>query len=201
MMHCSRESGCCRRWLETNGMELVSRFGLGSKGLQLLSLAGALATPAGFACHPFWGLLFLVFSVLCGSLAQICRQREGDSGSGSLVRLLLFRGIEYLYLVGFWMVFWSRGQWTVQASLLVFVSMILLGFLNQIQGRLEEPCAMWLADLRSRIHYYVIWAILLVLLPWAREGVLWVGMMLYCIFLLLAVVRCAIAAGDGRNRG
>jgi hypothetical protein len=199
-MKCSKTSGCCRTWLETNGMDLVSRVGIGSCSLRLLSLGGAVAVPFGFACHPFWGLLFLVFSVLSGSLAQLTSAREGSGDESSLGRLLLCRGIEYLYLVGFWMAFWSRGQWTVQAGLLVVAAMILLGFLNQIQGRLKESCDMWLADVRARVHYYVIWAVLLVLLPWAREGVLWVGMMLYFIFLLIAVVRCAVAAGNEQRR-
>ena len=106
------------------------------------------------------------------------------------------RGVEYLYLVGFWMAFWSREQWTLQAGLLVFASMVLLGFLSQLQAGTGAACGIWLTDLRARVHYYMIWALLLVLIPWARAGVLWVGMMLYFVFLLLSVVRCAIAAGN-----
>lgn len=199
MMKCERMSGCCRTWLETTGVEWASRLGLGAFGLNLVSFAGAVLVPLGFACHPFWGLFFLVFSVAAGALSEIVREQEGRAPGSALGRTLLCRGIEYLYLVGFWMAFWSRDQWTVQASLLVFASMVLLGFLGQVQTRFGEACGVWLSDVRTRVHYYMIWAFLLVLIPWAREGVLWVGMMLYFVFLLLSVVRCVLASDNGAD--
>ena len=191
-MKCERMSGCCRTWLETTGVEWTARLGIGSCWLTLLFFSGAVLVPFGFACHPFWGALFLVFSVVSGALAEVLRERDGRVSTSSLGETLLVRGVEYLYLVGFWMAFWSREQWTLQAGLLVFASMVLLGFLTQIQAGAGASCSSWLTDLRARVHYYMIWAFLLVLMPWAREGVLWVGMMFYFIFLLLSVVRCVL---------
>ena len=192
-MKCAGMSGCCRTWLETTGMRWAEKLKLGTCGLGAVSLGGAVLVPFGFACHPFWGLVFLVLSVVAGALAEMSREREG-SGEPSFGRVLLNRGIEYLYLTGFWMAFWSRGEWTVQAGLLVFASLVALGFLNQLQARRGAECGIWLTDIRSRVHYYMTWTLLLVLLPWAREGVLWVGMMLYLVFLVLSVVRCGLSA-------
>ncbi len=160
--------------------------------LTLLGVAIAATVPFGFYFSPLAGMILMVLSGLAdvadGSLA---RSSGAQSEYGAFFDSTLDRFSDFFYLMGFWVLFWPRGE-AIPAGVLVgaaFLFTVLISYTKARAEGLGRTCNVGLMERGFRVLYLIVWALLLALAPGARGDVLWIGLVLFCLLTLVTVIQ------------
>ncbi len=160
--------------------------------LTLLGVAIAATVPFGFYFSPLAGMILMVLSGLAdvadGSLA---RSSGAQSEYGAFFDSTLDRFSDFFYLMGFWVLFWPRGE-AIPAGVLVgaaFLFTVLVSYTKARAEGLGRTCNVGLMERGFRVLYLIVWALLLALAPGARGDVLWIGLVLFCLLTLVTVIQ------------
>lgn len=160
--------------------------------LTLLGVAIAATVPFGFYFSPLAGMILMVLSGLAdvadGSLA---RSSGAQSEYGAFFDSTLDRFSDFFYLMGFWVLFWPRGE-AIPAGVLVgaaFLFTVLISYTKARAEGLGRTCNVGLMERGFRVLYLIAWALLLALAPGARGDVLWIGLVLFCLLTLVTVIQ------------
>lgn len=168
----------------------VEKASLTPNQISLIGVLCAAAVPLGFAVHPFWGLLFLICSAVADSLdGLIARKRNQATVFGAFLDDSLDRIADFLYLMGFWVMFWGNRLWLPATLLTLFaIGLTLVVSYIGVRASLEGiRCPASILDRATRTIYLIAWAGLIVLIPGARPAILWVGLSLYNLLALVTV--------------
>ncbi len=160
--------------------------------LTLLGVAIAATVPFGFYFSPLAGMILMVLSGLAdvadGSLARSCGTQ---SAYGAFFDSTLDRFSDFFYLMGFWVLFWPRGE-AIPAGILVSAAFLFTVLISYTKARAEGlggTCNVGFMERGFRVLYLIVWALLLAVAPAARGDVLWIGLVLFCLLTLVTVVQ------------
>ena len=160
--------------------------------LTLLGVAIAAAVPFGFYFSPLAGMILMVLSGLAdvadGALA---RSSGVQSEYGAFFDSTLDRFSDFFYLMGFWVLFWPRGE-AIPAGVLVgaaFLFTVLISYTKARAEGLGSTCNVGLMERGFRVLYLIVWALLLALAPGVRGDLLWIGLVLFCLLTLVTVIQ------------
>ncbi|WP_457571960.1 CDP-alcohol phosphatidyltransferase family protein [Desulfovulcanus sp.] len=182
-------------WIDSIVLPWLQKKGFTQNKITVSRLIFSLLVPLGFYAHPFWGLLLLVLSGMADSLdGYLLPEGTEKTKAAALWDSIIDRISDVFYLMGFWVLFWQQGKWIVQASVAIFVAILLCFLINYIKARAESLEAEYdagIMDRTTRVVYQLGWAFLLFILPGAREGLLWIGLVMFIALCLLTVVEGA----------
>ena len=170
----------------------VEKAGLSPNQISLVGLLLAILVPPAFALHPLTGLIFLTASIVADSLdGLVARKRNQATVFGAILDNTLDRVADFLYLVGFWVLFWNN-RLVLPAALLTLLAVGLTQVVDYISVRtslegVQRPTIFM--DRTTRLLYLAVWAGLIFLIPAARPAILWTGLALYTILVSAALVR------------
>lgn len=180
------------RFLKRHLLGRVEKAGLTPNQISLIGVLFAAAVPLGFAVHPLLGLLFLIGSAVADSLdGLIARKNSQATVFGSFLDDSLDRIADFLYLVGFWILFWGSRLWLPATLLTLFaIGMTLtasyIGIRASLAG-IHGPTGIF--DRATRTLYLIAWAGLMVLIPGARPAILWMGLIFFDLLALATVAQ------------
>lgn len=150
----------------------------------MLGFVLALIVPFGFYLHPVFGLLFIVLSGIADSMdGLVARSRGMDTVFGAFLDSSLDRVSDFLYLLGFWVLFWE-GKLLILASALIFSTFLFAVMISYTKARSESlggTCEAGLMERGVRTIYLIVWALLLCIFPADGDKILWSGLILFCI--------------------
>lgn len=179
------------RFLTRHLLGRVEKAGLTPNQISLIGVLCAAAVPPGFAVHPLVGLLFLTGSAVADSLdGLLARKRNQATVFGGFLDDSLGHIAEFLYLVGFWVLFWGDRGW-LAATLITMLAIgltqvsVYMGVRSTLGG-IRCPAA--ILDRTTRIFYLIGWAGMIVLIPGARPAIQWGGLVLYTTLTLATVI-------------
>ena len=179
-------------WIESRIFPWLQKKGFTQNRITVSRLIFSLLVPLGFYAHPFWGLLLLVLSGMAETLyGYFVPENDEPDKTLDLWNSIIDRISDVFYPAGFWVLFWQQGKWIIQASMAVFVAILLCFLINYVKGRAEVPgaeCEAGIMDRTTRVVYQLGWAFLLFILPGAREGLLWIGLVVFIAICLLTFV-------------
>ena len=145
-------------------------------------MLASLIVPLGFWVHPVWGFLLILFSGAADSIdGLMARQQDRPSLWGAFLDSSLDRVSDFFYLLGFWVML-GRHTGQIPATLAVFLCMLSTILISYTKARAEAlgcSCPAGLMERGARTIYLIMWALLIVLLPSGRTGILWGGLVLY----------------------
>ncbi len=160
--------------------------------LTLLGVAIAATVPFGFYFSPLAGMILMVLSGLAdvadGSLARSC---GSQSDFGAFFDSTLDRFSDFFYLMGFWVLFWPRGE-AISSGVLVAAAFLFTVLISYTKARAEglgRTCNVGLMERGFRVLYLIVWALLLAIVPAANGDVLWVGLVLFCLLTMVTVIQ------------
>ena len=160
--------------------------------LTVLGLVLAVFVPFGFYVHPFWGLLFMALSGCADAMDGLVAKNQGiNTVFGAFLDSSFDRISDFLYLFGFWVLFW-RSEQLVCASALIFFSILLTFMISYTKARIEGlggTCESGLMERGLRTLFLIVWALLLCILPPAFDTILWLGLLLFCLLTLITVIQ------------
>jgi len=182
-------------WMDSLILPWLEKNSFTPNRITVSGLIFSIFVPLGFYAHPFWGLLLLLLSGMADSLdGFLARENGNQTKIGALWDSASDRVSDVFYLMGFWVLFWQQGKWIAQASMAMFIAILLCVLISYIKARAEclgVKCDVGIMDRTSRVVYQLGWALLLLILPGAREGLLWIGLVLFIALCLLTVVQRA----------
>ncbi len=160
--------------------------------LTLLGVAIAATVPLGFCFAPLAGMVLMVLSGLAdvadGALA---RSSGAQSAYGAFFDSTLDRVSDFFYLMGFWVLFWPRGE-AIAAGILVGAAFLFTVLISYTKARAEGlgcPCNVGFMERGFRVLYLIVWALVLAAAPGARGAVLWIGLVIFCLLTLVTVIQ------------
>ncbi len=180
------------RFLTQHLLGHVEKAGLTPNQISLIGMLCAVVVPLGFAAHPLVGLLFLVFSAVADSLdGLVARKRNQATAFGAFLDDSLDRVAEFLYIVGFWVLFWSSRLW-LPATVLTLSAIGLtqvasyIGIRSTLAGM---RCPDGILGRPARTIYLIAWAGLIVCVPGGRPAILWMGLIVFNTLVLTTVIQ------------
>ncbi len=152
----------------------------------------ALLTPVGFFLHSFWGFLTLILSGFFFTLSERLKQTSQDHQPISDFFVdLMHKSSHLLYLIGFWVAAYMQSQWIVQASICIFLALVLLSLTEYVSERISAlnlSDTSGLMNWTGRTVYFVIWSLLMFVFSAGGEGIFWIGVIVFialeCITLI-----------------
>ena len=160
--------------------------------LTLLGVAIAAMVPFGFYISPLAGMILMVLSGLAdvadGSLARSC---GAQSDYGAFFDSTLDRFSDFFYLMGFWVLFWPRGE-AIASGIVVAAAFLFTVLISYTRARAEglgRTCNVGLMERGFRVLYLIVWALLLAIVPSADGDVLWIGLVLFCLLTMVTVIQ------------
>jgi phosphatidylglycerophosphate synthase len=179
-------------WIESLILPWLQNRGFNLNRIIFSRLIFSLLVPLGFYAHPFWGLLVLILAGITETLQGYFDLEEAETSKViDLWTTVIDRISDVFYLMGFWIMFWQQGKWVVQASMVIFVAILLCFLITDIKTRAEVfgvECEGGIMDRPTRVIYQLVWAFLLLILPGAREGLLWIGVVVFIAICFLTFV-------------
>jgi len=180
------------RFLTRHLLGHVEKARLSPNQISLIGVLCAAVVPLGFAVHPFVGLLFLVFSAMADSLdGLVARKRNQATAFGAFLDDSLDRVADFLYLVGFWVLFWSSRLW-LPATVLTLSAIGLTQVVSYIGIRSALAgmrCPEGILGRTARTVYLIAWAGLIVCVPGGRPAIMWMGLVLYNTLVLTTLIQ------------
>ena len=174
-------------------MPWLSRSRLTPNQLTLIGAAMALLVPPTFFWHPIAGLVAIFFSGVVDTLdGLVARAKDMSSDFGAFLDSTLDRVSDFLYLTGFWILFWKAGSHVFWATLLVYASVVNCVLISYTKARAEAvgaKCDVGFMDRGVRSIYLMALALAAGLTYQARVEVLWWGMGLFFALTLATVVQ------------
>jgi CDP-diacylglycerol---glycerol-3-phosphate 3-phosphatidyltransferase len=171
----------------------MQRAGVTPNQLAAIRIAIAFLVPAGFAMHPFGGLVLIVVSGIADSLdGYLARYRNQVCAFGMFVDTILDRVSDFFYLAGFWVVFWIHQPYRFPATLLMVIALFATLMTSYTKARAESlgvECHAGIMDRRRRVGFLIGWAVLIVVLPGSKIAILWIGFILYLGLTLTTVMQ------------
>lgn len=169
------------------------------------SLAVALLVPAGFRLHPLAGAFFLILSGVLDSMAGVAaKESGGDSPLGAFLNSSMDRVREFLFLFGFWVLFFGADD-PLPGSGLIFCSFLLVSLLNYTRTRaaaLGADIPAGFMERGFRTVYLITWAFVLGFFPGSRDSVLWGGLVLFDLLMMAALTgRIVLIQAELQARG
>jgi len=160
--------------------------------LTVLGLVLAVFVPFGFYVHPFWGLLFMALSGCADAMDGLMAKNQGiNTVFGAFLDSSFDRISDFLYLFGFWVLFW-RSEQLIFASALILFGILLAFMISYTKARIEGlggTCESGLMERGLRTLFLIVWALLLCVLPPAFDTILWLGLLLFCLLTLITVIQ------------
>lgn len=182
--------------IETLVLPKLSQYAVTPDHLTFLGLFFALLVPFGFYFYPLWGLVFMIISGVSDSIdGMIARNSGVTSDFGAFLDSSMDRFSDFLYLFGFWVLFWN-GEKIILSGIFIFISMVFSFMVSYLRARAEGlgyPCNSGLMERGLRTVYLLIWALVLGLFPSAVNVILWTGLILYCVLTLFTVIQRILA--------
>jgi phosphatidylglycerophosphate synthase len=179
------------RFLKRHLLGRVEKAGLTPNQVSLMGVIFAAAVPVGFAVHPLLGLLFLTASAVSDSLDGLVARRNSQATVfGAFLDDSLDRIADFLFLVGFWVLFRDSRLWLPATLLTLFATgMTLTASYIGLRASLSDiRCPTGIFDRSTRTLYLIAWAGLMVLIPGARTAILWMGLVLFDLLLSATVI-------------
>lgn len=168
------------------------------------TLAGvcfALFVPPGFYFHPFFGFIFLILSGIFDTFdGLVARFSRKTSTFGAFLDSTTDRVSDFLYLFGFWILFWKSGQNLIVSGIFVFSSFLFTVLISYTKARIEAlgvECNVGLMSRAARVLYLLGWALVVSFVQ--GPLFLWAGLVIYWILTLGTVLQRVQAAWHGLN--
>lgn len=180
------------RILERTHIPRIERSLLKPNQVTALGLVLAVFVPVGFYLHPFWGLVFMMFSGCADAMDGLMAKNQGThSKFGAFLDSSFDRISDFLFLAGFWVLFWKTDR-LIPGTALIFTSALFTFMISYMKARVEGlggTCHAGFMERGMRTLYLVLWALFICILPPARTLVLWAGLILFCLLTLLTVIQ------------
>jgi phosphatidylglycerophosphate synthase len=180
------------RLLENWLLPVLKHINTNPNQLTLVGLALAAAVPPGFYLHPAIGFVLMGFSGVADSLDGVVAKNQGSvSRFGAFLDSTSDRVSDFLYLFGFWILFWD-SQWFILSSALIFASTLLTVMISYVKSKVESlggDCNTGLMERGWRTVYLLFWALLICILPATRPIILWIGLILFFGLTFLTVLQ------------
>ncbi|MDA8165329.1 MAG: CDP-alcohol phosphatidyltransferase family protein [Desulfobacteraceae bacterium] len=184
-------------------LPLLHKAAITPNQLTILGLFFALLVPAGFFFHPWYGFAFMLLSGMADTLdGQLSRVQGNGSAFGAFLDSTLDRAADFLFLGGFWVLFWGGPRFLLATGLLA-AAMFFTFLISYAKARAEglgSSCQEGLMGRAPRTIYLLLWAFLVGLLPAARQPLLWGGLALYGALTAATLVERLVRIGR-RLRG
>jgi CDP-diacylglycerol---glycerol-3-phosphate 3-phosphatidyltransferase len=147
--------------------------------------------PAGFFFHPWYGFACMLLSGIADTLdGQLSRVRGNGSAFGAFLDSTLDRASDFLFLAGFWILFWGEPRLLLATSLLAS-GMFFTFLISYAKARAEglgSSCQEGFMGRAARTIYLLLWALLIGLFPGGRQPLLWGGLALYGLLTMATLV-------------
>jgi len=180
------------RILELTQIPRLRRSLLTPNQLTVLGLALAVCVPFGFYVHPFWGFIFMVLSGCADAMDGLVAKNQGTHSTfGAFLDSSLDRISDFLYLMGFWVLFWKDTH-LLFASTLIFLSYLFTFMISYTKARVQSlggSCEKGLMERGVRTLYLILWALVLGILAPGFNTLLWFGLILFCALTLITVIQ------------
>lgn len=180
------------RWLDKRILPHVNRLTLSPNQFTLVGVLLAAAVPIGFFLHPVFGLFFMLVSGLADTLdGLLARRRNAASVFGAFLDSTLDRISDFFYILGFWVLFWNANRF-ILASGLIFASSLTTVMISYVKARSEAlggTCNIGWMERGWRTIYLIIWALLVCVLPFFEDLILWAGLGLYFVLTSITVLQ------------
>lgn len=193
------------RLLEEGLWPLASRLATDPDIYTAASLLAALLVPLGFRLHPLAGAFFMILSGILDTMVAVAAKDAGPgSGMGAFLNSCMDRVRDFLFLFGFWVLFFGADN-PLPGSGLIFGTFMLISLLNYTRTRaaglgVEIPAGFMERGFRTL--YLIVWAVLLGVIPGDGNTVLWGGLFLFDFLLMLALVgRIVLIQADLKRKG
>ncbi len=167
----------------------------------LVGVGLALFVPAGFYFHSSFGLIFLVLSAIFDTFdGLVARVTQKTSTFGAFLDSTTDRVSDFLYLYGFWILFWKSGQGLIVSSAFVFSSFLFTLLISYTKARIEAlggECEVGVMSRAVRVLFLLGWALILSF----DQGAffLWAGLAIYWLLTLGTVLQRVKAAWHELN--
>lgn len=180
------------RWLDKRILPHVNRLTLSPNQFTLVGVLLAAAVPIGFFLHPVFGLFFMLVSGFADTLdGLLARRRNAASVFGAFLDSTLDRISDFFYILGFWVLFWNANRF-ILASGLIFASSLTTVMISYVKARSEAlggTCDIGWMERGWRTIYLIIWALLVCVLPFFADLILWAGLGLYFVLTSITVLQ------------
>jgi len=151
----------------------------------------ALLVPLGFYVHAFWGVVLIGLSGLADTLdGLVAREQNKVSTKGAFWDSSLDRISDLFYLLGFY-VLSTQSVWYKEAGVMLFLAVgfsFLISYLKARAQSLGKVCESGLMDRVSRTVFLLVWGLLLALFGF-REGLFFIGLVVYVFLTLFTVIQ------------
>lgn len=165
----------------------------------LVGAGFALFVPPGFYFHPSFGLIFLLLSGILDTFdGLMARVTQKTSTFGAFLDSTTDRVSDFLYLLGFWILFWKSGQHLLFSGLVIFSAFLFTLLISYTKARIEAlggKCGVGLMSRAARVLYLLGWALILSFVQGAFF--LWAGLVIYWLLTLGTVLQRVQAAWHG----
>lgn len=164
------------------------------------SLLAALLVPVGFWLHPLIGAVLIMLSGLLDTMVEVAAKKSGnDSPVGAFLNSCMDRVRDFLFLFGFWVLFFGADD-PLPGSGLIFCSFMLLTLFNYTRTRavsmgVEIPAGFMERGFRTL--YLICWALLLGFFTGYGHSLLWGGLFLFDFLIMAALLgRIVLIQGE-----
>ena len=162
----------------------------------LVGVGFALFVPAGFYFHPSFGFIFLILSGIFDTFdGLVARVTQKTSAFGAFLDSTTDRVSDFLYLYGFWILFWKSGQGLIVSGVFVFSSFLFTLLISYTKARIEAlggECEVGVMSRAVRVLFLLGWA--LILSFFQAAFFLWTGLTIYWLLTLGTVLQRVKAA-------
>ncbi|MBW1695384.1 MAG: CDP-alcohol phosphatidyltransferase family protein [Deltaproteobacteria bacterium] len=158
----------------------------------VLGLILAVMAPVGFYIHPVFGLICIVLSGSADAMDGLVAKNQGmHSVFGAFLDSSFDRISDFLYVMGFWVLFWESEQ-LILATSLIFACCLFAFMISYLKARAESlggRCNKGLMERGLRTVYLIGWALALCVLPPFFETILWAGLGIFCILTFFTMIQ------------
>jgi CDP-diacylglycerol--glycerol-3-phosphate 3-phosphatidyltransferase len=163
-------------------LPFLQRAAVSPNQLTMLGFGLAVLVPAGFFHHPWYGFALMLFSGMADTLdGQLSRTQGNGSVFGAFLDSTLDRAADFLFLFGFWILFWGEAGFLLASSLFFSVMLftLLISYAKARAEGLGSTCQAGFMGRAARTIYLLLWALLISLFAGFRQPLLWGGLALY----------------------
>lgn len=199
----SKLAGYYYAFLAKNIVPLLQKTAVSPNQLTILGFGFAVLVPAGFLFHPWYGFIFMLLSGMADTLdGQLSRAQGNGSAFGAFLDSTLDRASDFLYLSGFWILFWNGPRFLLATAILASATFFtfLISYAKARAEGLGGSCQRGFMGRAPRTIYLLLWALLISLFAQSRQPLLWGGLALYWLLTMATLVERLIHI-KGRLRG
>jgi phosphatidylglycerophosphate synthase len=187
-------------------LPVASRYFQTPNHLTTTGAVVAAGVPIGFYIHPIFGWLTLTISAFADVIdGHLARSTGQASDFGAFWDSSLDRISDFFYLIGFGVLFRHASNFLF-ASFLVGYGIAATFMISYIKAKAEslgKTCRSGLMERGFRTVYLIIWALGLAIIP-KPNGILWLGMVVFCLLTTITVIQRIIEIrnqfpSDGRS--